>query len=534
MVLVKREPSPLLLEKAIEYGVKNNVLDGSFVLKVQEEGAAMTVRLAQKLYSEFYEVNLRQSMGIVLGVCNYGLTLMSEGGDVQHATYLLKSKKGIVPFFVRAVEAVKELSENTQYHYLSIDRLTNQDCLEILAVSDTADWQGDVEFARLHKKATERMLFIDFLDWFSSSVGIRTDVAFCDLSDDGRDKRIEFRKKMLETGILSTLVFEKPQASLSGEDVVKLMGVLDASDSDTVLQNQLSSFSKMVPEKFAHLAIECCSAVWQSMEKALKQADFIGYLVKNYNVQVDSDEAVRLQRDLLENASKAEILEAISELTYLDTATFSFEPYIDALSRHTLTVGEMLHLSGVCDFQFTGVNWGAYSYKEVLYVLRGVDASSHGNLIRSIFSGVRDNRGWWKNAPVALLLHFMRDPEMVYSIKQCRSVSAVDAHTYASKRYLLFLLDEDEYYEYCFDSLQESVQRLLTITIEVLRKNSVPEDEIALKLVRVVQKIINNLHDEPDAVSDDNLFFDSVLREVVQSSAGDFYKKIASNLCTNS
>lgn len=87
----------LLLFRVLEYGIKTNLMDDTFLFKCQKEGSDMSYAFAKRYYNVVFEAYLRHASHCVLGIMNIGL-IESSRNQLIKAAHLL-SERGFVGIF---------------------------------------------------------------------------------------------------------------------------------------------------------------------------------------------------------------------------------------------------------------------------------------------------------------------------------------------------------------------------------------------------------------------------------------------------
>ncbi len=260
--LIVRNVKQFLLFDAIEYGIENNVFTDEFVDDLQEEGAAMTVKLAEILYNPNYEVYLKETANIVLGICNLGAHLWGER-DPQKVSFILQ-ENGLVKIFRKGYTEVKELAA-LQFSVRQrdpaegliepkIESIEKEIAIQLI-VSEGVDWEGETFFIKEKARLEKQKLEIDFLEWCAGK--------------NWKEKYpFDVKEYAITTRILSTLIYEKSSVNvLSGYDAETLFNILtDNSKKDFALE-KIASFSKFVPDQFITMAENYSDIVWGILSK---------------------------------------------------------------------------------------------------------------------------------------------------------------------------------------------------------------------------------------------------------------------------
>jgi len=115
----------LLLFRSLEYGIKANLMDDTFLYRYKKEGADMSYAFAKRYYNVVFEAYLRQASHCVLGIMNIGLIESSRNQIIKAADLILE--RGFVGIFregwsrivnlVQYAKSADELNQKTTYEW---------------------------------------------------------------------------------------------------------------------------------------------------------------------------------------------------------------------------------------------------------------------------------------------------------------------------------------------------------------------------------------------------------------------------------
>lgn len=94
--IIKRD-TRLLLFRALEYGIKTNLMDNTILTICKKQGSDMSYAFAKRYYNVVFEAYLRHASHCVLGIMNIGL-IESSNNQVDKAARIL-SEAGFVGIF---------------------------------------------------------------------------------------------------------------------------------------------------------------------------------------------------------------------------------------------------------------------------------------------------------------------------------------------------------------------------------------------------------------------------------------------------
>jgi len=527
MNLVKSDISRLLLTDAIEYGLNNDVFDSSFVDKMREAGAAITVRFANKFYNASYKVYLQQSTDIVLGICNLGVILWS-GDDVVKTALLLRDQ-GLVQVFNKGIAAVKELSRKTQNFDNLLDVRSTKDCAEVLAVSENAQWNGFYEYEEMIKGSERRIQFLHFLNWASGQQNYVNAKNIEGMSLTDKEDITDAQVRVVETSIVSMIISDTPILTLSVEDVVRLAGKMKEGTKKQLFEG-LCKFSDLVPKQFKQFARVMCQNVYESVLRLRTVDDdaMLSSVLDEYNAVENQDDFIKLLATTLERASKEDVFERLMSVE--PSVNVDMAPYIDVLLSKDINVQDLHRLITEYGGWHEKIEWSQFSFEDMKWLLNTAIEQSM-EIIEDIFEYIQLNRldDWWADMPIELLKKFANNLEMVRAIVPWASVSAEHALMFKTAKYLPALVSDDECYTYCYYA-PETTRQLFLCIWEVV-KEDMSEDIIVEILINKISSIREGFKNEPDKVQDDDIFFDKDLREAVQSAiTGNLYRKILKKL----
>jgi hypothetical protein len=494
----------LLLTQAIKYGLKKNVFDGSFIQKLREEGAVMTVKLAAEFYNAHYEANLRQAADIVLGICNLGAIFVSSDKDVQKIAILLY-KEGLVKLFRRGFTRIKELSQKTQKHYASIDVLSIKECAELFAVNSNVYWRGDEDYEDILSYAQQRIQFLNFLSWVTMQNHEVDDIAFVELL------------RSAETRIVSMIISDVPIAVLNVQNIVALAKEIEGG-TDEYLQEKIFSFCNAVPAEYMVPARNMCAGVLTSIfQNRNSKKDVLSYILDAYDVINDSDESVKLLATTLEQSSVEDIFDRMMDVESLELGVdVDISPYVDALMKKDISMEDIQHLITRHGGWQDKIDWIRFSFEEIEWLLENT-IEYDLEIVEDIFKYIQSNNlasNWYSRMPIGLLKYFAQVSEMIVEMMPFCDVSAEYALAFKTSRYLPILV-RDECYEYCYTQ-RCGVEHLLSLVKEIMVKSS-EEDTIKKFLVDRISRIRKGFAQEPDVEYDDDIFFDKDLHDTVKA-----------------
>lgn len=122
--IIKRD-TRLLLFRSLEYGIKTNLMDDTFLHRCKMEGADMSYAFAKRYYNVVFEAYLRHASHCVLGIMNIGLIESSRNQIIKAADLILE--RGFVGIFregwsriinlVQYAKSADELNQKTTYEW---------------------------------------------------------------------------------------------------------------------------------------------------------------------------------------------------------------------------------------------------------------------------------------------------------------------------------------------------------------------------------------------------------------------------------
>ncbi len=144
---IRKKDFRLFLFRSLEYGLNHNLIDETFLKKLQTEGTELSFGFAKRYYSVIYEAYLRQASHCVLGTINLGLTLLAAP-SLDKAVYLLKTKSYVGVFregWTRIIE-IAELSKGVEESYTKTDFELEVDFAELFSAEPGKIWIGKGEY----------------------------------------------------------------------------------------------------------------------------------------------------------------------------------------------------------------------------------------------------------------------------------------------------------------------------------------------------------------------------------------------------
>lgn len=158
--VVKKDPR-LLFFQALDSGLYNGLIKGSFIEAREKEVAEMGLRFAGRYYSIIYQAYLEQAVRIVLGIINLGLHKESRG-DLNkalekimehHALNLFRLGWSQVEALVKTLEKVDSAEKEEEFGpNINLAALMAEAVANHFAMEDEEIWNGAEEYRRLSIK----------------------------------------------------------------------------------------------------------------------------------------------------------------------------------------------------------------------------------------------------------------------------------------------------------------------------------------------------------------------------------------------
>ena len=547
MDLVVRDTSRLLLSRAIEYGLKNNVFDGSFVDELREQGAAMTVKIAGDFYNVNYEAYLRESADIVMGVCNLGAILWG-GNDPQKVAMLLQ-QNSLVLFFRKGFTAIKELFNKgqqdggTSNYAEDIKNFTKE-----MMVIKGEEWSGYESYCTkkqsVDKDAKER----SFIEWFVRNYCKQIRSTDHTRYDNIVEKNInlsERNNRWLKTGITSMLIHDTPKLPLSVEDVEELSHILiDDFNGERILE-RITKFETVVPKEYIEFArVECDKIIndleEQSHGRRNSFLDIMGYFGAIYGETLLLEQPDKSFCRLLlkyKNIVKKEDL--IKQIKFYEKTLHGYESeYIDTIydilfSLDGIELSDIVKIIRSSNGWEGKINWSLLSIDDICQLIiqeENCDSDSsivHESMVDNIiedllkFAQKRYDDQWWNDLPLELLDRMTKDSEEnTYILSKRRTLLSADiiGQEFSGNEFISYLLDDDEYYDYSLESHVGEEDRIFVTLVNVMKKNKIDEYQIVDKLCSVISAMVTKISSDTEATKDDEIFYDAALHDAVSSA----------------
>lgn len=244
--------------EVIEFGKKNEILTRSDLTRIRNEGAEMTVNLAERQYNIVDQAYLWQATYNLCGILSLALKESFES-DIEAAANHLKHIS-LIEIFRSGWKMINLIIEGKKYLKNDWPSLEKDLCEDVSAEPD-ADWIGWQEFQKLKNQVVVLSEEKSYHDWMIAKWCKKADSELAGWDKDKFSiKGRERRKDIINTLIFSLLISESPFAPLKLKDLEVivtrvLQDISDKTDESAAdeISRKVKKLSVKIPRKWIPL-----------------------------------------------------------------------------------------------------------------------------------------------------------------------------------------------------------------------------------------------------------------------------------------
>lgn len=413
--VVKKDPR-LLFFQALDSGLHNGLIKGSFIETLEKEVAEMGLRFAERYYSIIYQAYLEQAVKIVLGIINLGLYKESQGDlDIalkkitEHgALNLFRLGWSQVEALVKTIEKVdsaekeEEFGPNINLAALMAEAVANHFAMEAEEI-----WNGVEEYRQLCAKYGALAEQQEFQRWFIKRFWKKNQMPFYAPETE------------IKTIFASLLVAETAHAPINLADCQKIAETIkQQAKLKQYFLEKTDVIKKIVPVQWLKIFNQETEQFYRltllpAKKKNYRPEEFVSFCRNEFDIDLEPasydqqifNETVKI----MEEYSDAELLEMLSGTIDDPIARMAMVECIT--TRKKLTSKDILTLlRDVPLGELVGqIQWHEIDWKTIERVMisESLNKIARGILLQDIYQSAVLNptevkKDWWSKMPLSL------------------------------------------------------------------------------------------------------------------------------------
>jgi hypothetical protein len=408
---------PLFIQ-ALEEGRKRGSVKGFVFEKMKKDGVEMTLTLAERFYSKFYEAYLLQAMHSVIGVLSLGLYFLTKG-DLEKAVEII-AKDPLVMIFRVGWTKVVELRKLRMFsQYLTGERqegLIEKDLTEILSSPPQANWSGVQEYQRMLQEYTREANIRRYHEWLRKKFFRREALSL-------EERKIPLNNALGEifngAYYLSLAIAEKPFAPLAYSHILQIAKVLGTKEGQQIFRKRVEGFLAQVPKVLQAVAAKEMKSFMKNEAAKVttlldenKLGELATFLATSFLNESDPDtymeEIYQAHREELKDLSIKSLLHILKDEQPLDESKRL--AIVDEILKRkaglsVMTVAAILVYAEQKDWAGK-IRWIRFNGEEIFQILRDERLGFiQKEILEDMFSSCLDeaSAAWWQTWPLELV-----------------------------------------------------------------------------------------------------------------------------------